>query len=592
MAGGQERIAPALALLRRGDLAGARCELEEVLQSDPEQAPVLRLLGYVLQSQGDPAAAAACYERVVLAEPGDWEIWNNLGNARREAGDTHGAIAALEQACALQPAQPAVRHNLGLCLAEAGRIEDAARAFAEAVRLAPDQPAPLLELGKAFRILDRHEPALAVLTQAATLAPARADIAMERGRALSGLARYDEADAAYKRAIEIQPGLAAAFLERGMLLERGNALDRLPALLEEARDVPPSELGYLRALALEREGKAAEALREAQSSPTADHPERRAQLLGRLADKLDDPATAFAAFAEMNRLVAEQHPGAREGAEGYRRHVAALTEMMTPHYFARWSQAKPEGTRTPPVFLVGFPRSGTTLLDTMLMGHPAVHVLEEEPILQRVGDLLGDFARLPDLDAAEIDALRAVYFSELDALEPAARDKLVIDKLPLNVLGMPLIHRLFPDAKVIFAERHPCDVVLSCFMQSFVVNEAMANFLDLTTSAQLYDQVLGFWTRCREILPLDVHVLRYESLVVDKNAEMEALLAFLGLPWDAHVLDNEATAARRGLISTPSYAQVVQPIYTRASGRWERYREQLAPVLPLLLPWAERLGYS
>jgi tetratricopeptide (TPR) repeat protein len=582
----------AVALLRGGDAAGAERELEAALATDADQAPLLRLLGYVQQVQHRPAEAAACYERVVALEPGDWEIWNNLGNARRDAGDADGAIAALEQACQLQPGQPAIRHNLGLSLAAADRIEDAARAFADAVRLAPDQPAPMLELGKALRLLGRHEPAVAALTRAAELAPSLAEIEIERGRALSALVRYDEADAAYRRALEIQPGLAIAYLERGLLLERGNALDRLPALLEEARDVPPRELAYLRALQLEREGRLAEALSEAQSASGAEQPERRARLVGRIADLLDDPAAAFAAFAEMNRIVADRHPGAREAGEDYRRHVAALVEMMTPHYFARWSRTEAAESRPAPAFLVGFPRSGTTLLDTLLMGHPAIQVLEEEPLLQRVSEQLGDFARLPDLDSAEVERLRALSFGELDALDSPARGKLVIDKLPLNILGLPLIHRLFPDAKVIFAQRHPCDVVLSCFMQDFVVNDAMANFLDLTDAAHLYDLVLSFWTRCREILPLDVHVLRYEALVADKAAEMRALIEFLGLAWDPGVLDNETTAMKRGPIVTPSYAQVVQPVYSRASGRWERYREQLAPVLPLLLPWAQRLGYS
>jgi Sulfotransferase family len=227
----------------------------------------------------------------------------------------------------------------------------------------------------------------------------------------------------------------------------------------------------------------------------------------------------------------------------------------------------------------------------MLMGHPDVHVLEEEPILQRVGEALGDFARLPGLDTAEVDRLRALYFAELDGFDPEARGRIVVDKLPLNILGAPLIHRLFPEAKLIFAERHPCDVVLSCFMQNFDLNDAMANFLDIGDSARLYDLVLDFWTRARQVLPLDVHNVRYEALVEDKEREMHTLLEFLGLTWHEGVLDNEANAARRGAISTPSYSQVVQPIYRRAAGRWQRYREQLSGVLPILAPWAEAMGY-
>ena len=275
----------------------------------------------------------------------------------------------------------------------------------------------------------------------------------------------------------------------------------------------------------------------------------------------------------MNRIIAAAFPGARAAAAAYRRHVAALAEMLTPDYADGWVPA-PQDERPAPVFLVGFPRSGTTLLDTLLMGHPDIHVLEERPLLQRAGEALGDFARLPGLGAAEIARLRALYFAELDALDPAARGKMVVDKLPLNILGAPLIHRLFPEAKLIFAERHPCDVVLSCFTQNFDINDAMANFLDLGDAARLYDLVMTFWTKARDILSLDVHVVRYEALVVDKEKEMRALIDFLGLPWDDKALDNPGTAIARGLIATPSYAQ------PRARGALSREGPGPAPPPP------------
>lgn len=546
--------------------------------------------GYALQMQGRHAEAARCYAEVVARDPGDWEIWNNLGNARRAAGDGEGAIAALTQASLIRPDLAAIHYNLGISLAEAGRFDQAAGAFGHAVRLAPDHPPALLDLARALRHAGRHREALVSLDRAAELAPDLPDVQLERGRALSGLGRFDEADAAYRTA----PEVGAAFLERGLLLERGNRLELLPALLDEAAAAGAGDLPYLDALALERQGRLEEALDRAAAA--ADDPVRQALLIGRLADKAGDAAAAFAAYAEMNRLVGAA--ASADGAAAYRAHVAALGEMLTPAYAAAWAAGDSPSfgdsppRRAAPVFLVGFPRSGTTLLDTLLMGHGDVHVLEEEPLLQRVGEALGDFARLPGLAPAEIEALRARYFAALDAVAPMAGAKLVVDKLPLNILGAPLIHRLFPEAKLIFAERHPCDVVLSCFMQNFDLNDAMANFLDIGDAARLYDLVMTFWTKAQALLPLDVHTLRYEALVADQGAEMRALVAFLGLPWDEAMLDHQATAARRGPIVTPSYAQVAQPIYRRAAGRWQRYRAQLAPVLPILAPWAERMGYE
>jgi Sulfotransferase family len=191
-----------------------------------------------------------------------------------------------------------------------------------------------------------------------------------------------------------------------------------------------------------------------------------------------------------------------------------------------------------------------------------------------------------------VNRLRALYFAELDAFDPEARSKMVIDKLPLNILGAPLIHRLFPEAKLIFAERHPCDVVLSGFMTRFDPKGGMANFLDLGDIARLYDAVMSYWRQCRQVFPLDVHTIRYERTVADPEAELRPLAAFLGLPWDACLLDHRASARRRAYIGTPSYAQVAEPIYTSARGRWEKYRQHLAPVLPLLAPWTEAMGYA
>ena len=141
-------------------------------------------------------------------------------------------------------------------------------------------------------------------------------------------------------------------------------------------------------------------------------------------------------------------------------------------------------------------------------------------------------------------------------------------------------------------ERHPCDVVLSCFMANFQLNTAMRSFTDLEEAARTYDAVFANWSRARELLPLASHAVRYERMVADLEAEMRPLLNFLGLEWRPEVLDNQASAARRGTVRTASYAQIGQPLYQRAVGRWERYRAQLEPVQPILEPWIDQMGYQ
>ena len=583
----RSRVALANALAMMGDSAGA----EALCTGNAPE--LLRLKGYLLQSRGLFAEAADCYARIVAADPADWEIWNNLGNARQAAGDYPVALDALERARQLRPDLAPIQLNYALALAAAGRLEEGVEPCARAVQLDPRNPVPALELGKLLCHLGRYSEAVAPLRRAAALAPAAVEVQVELGRACAGTSELTEAEDAYRRALMLRPDHALALLELGIVLERCNRVPELADLLRhaEAHGVPNADVAYLHALHLRQEGRVEEAFAAALEMRPDVQPLRRALLVGELADQTGDTAAAFAAFSEANALAAKEAGAAVVDAEASRCRVRELTRIVTRSWYEGWTPPAP-GDRASPVFLVGFPRSGTTLLDTVLMGHSGIAVLEEERTLQPVEDLLGSYERLPALDHAEIARLRAAYFNEVDRVAPNAKGKLVIDKLPLNLLRLPLIHRLFPDARIVFAQRHPCDVVLSCFMQSFTLNDAMANFLDLSEAATFYDLVLAFWVRCREVLPLALRTVRYEDLVEDLEGQARALLDFLGLQWDANVLDHSRTARARGVINTPSYSQVVKPIYRQASGRWERYRAAMAPVLPILAPWAARLGYG
>jgi hypothetical protein len=161
----------------------------------------------------------------------------------------------------------------------------------------------------------------------------------------------------------------------------------------------------------------------------------------------------------------------------------------------------------------------------------------------------------------------------------------------LNTIDIGLIHRLFPDARIILALRHPCDVVLSGFMQPFQPNAAMIHFATLADTARFYAQVMELWQAYRAVLPLDVAVIRYEDLVADVAGEARRLLDFLNLPWDDAVLQY-AEHARSRAIATPSYHQVVQPIYRRSVGRWRNYGFAFADILPVLVPALAAFGYD
>lgn len=503
--------------------------------------------------------AAAGYRRVVERDPQDFEAWNNLGNSLAALGETDQAIAAFEKAIAIRP--------------------DAAVLY--------------VNFAKALMPLDRDSDRQALLRRAIQVIPEDADILVELGLAEAAMRNNDAAEAAYRKAIDLSDEFTPAYLELGLMLENLNRIDALEALLEDARakKVESGELNFLQAWLYHRRGQFAEALPFAEATPETVSPIRRAQLIAELADRLGDTARAFGAYQSMNAEAAKAFP-ADAADQGFREDVIEIAGLLTQKKVAAWTKIDVNPYPPPPVFIMGFPRSGTTLLDTLLMNIPSFHVLEELPVVRQIEYALGPQSRIGVIDSAEANRLRQLYFESLDIIAPCTPDKTVIDKYPLHMARVPLIHRVFPDAKIIFVERHPCDVVLSCFMANFQLNRAMRHFLTLADAADLYDVVFGAWWKSRSLLPLNVHVIRYENMVADLATEMRSLLDFLEIKWDPAVLDNRQAASTREHIRTASYSQVTEPIYSRASGRWQRYRSKLEPVLPVLRPWVKLMNYE
>jgi tetratricopeptide (TPR) repeat protein len=584
-------LAKAYIEMGQADKAATLCE-----GTMAERSPELqRLRADILKMQGRGQEAIWKYEDLVAANPDDFESWNNLGNARHTAGDFDGAMNALQRARDIDVNSPLVHLNIGRLLMSLDRHHEACLMLEKSALLAPQDPAPLLELGRALTSIDHAAAGLKALGSAARLDPSDPRIFVAIGLAFTDLADLLQAERAFRFAIQADPMFAPAYLNLGILLEKANRLDDLERLLSSARScrVKAGELDYLDALLLSRKGEQGQALALAQQVETPSiHPTTRYQFIGQLADKLGDVDEAFSAYEAMNRAMAESPMGVGVDRSAYQRGITDLTAKTTAEWYASWPKAAPIETPPAPVFLVGFPRSGTTLLDTILMGHTNTHVLEEIPIIETISQKLGGLDVIAALDSDGVAEMRAMYFEELEKASPPPTVAMVIDKNPLSMIRMPLIHRLFPDAKIILAMRHPCDVVLSNYMQNFKPTEAMASFLDLPNAARTYARIFEYWEKCCEVLPLDVHMLRYEAMVEDVEAATRPLFDFLNLPWEAQVLDTQKTAVDRGYIRTPSYAQVTEKIYSSASGRWNRYRSQMNEILPILEPLVSRYGYS
>jgi len=546
----------AFALVQTGDLDKAR-RVAEV-----GQAPQLRrILAFVDQQQGRNDAAIAGYRRVLAEFAEDYESWSNLGLLLEQRGDLADAEAAFRHSLALQPAQPDVYRVEASVLAKGERHEERRALLREAVRICPNNATLLVQLGLAEGAMDH----------------------------------FAAAETAYKEAIGLAPTLSEAYLEFGMMLERLNRLDALDDLIASARDrgVKSPQIDFITACALRRRGHFTQAWPLVVASAEGISAGRHAQLVGEIADALGKTDEAFAAFTAMNETSAEMPASAYARERDFPSEIAATIERLTPAAIARWSAVEPATSSASPVFIVGFPRSGTTLLDTLLMNLPELQVLEEVPAVEQVEALLGNPHRIADLTTPDADRLRAAYFDTLRQRAPELDgDRRIVDKFPTNMVRAALIHRLFPDAKFVFVERHPCDAVLSCFMSRFQINKAMVQFQNIEATARVYDLALQAWWQASTLLPLAIHTVRYERMIEDLQSELRALVAFLDLPWRDDILDNQRSASRRAHIATPSYSQVTQPIYRNAVNRWIRYRKHLEPVLPVLAPWVKRLGYT
>lgn len=555
-----------------------------------------RLEAELLKSQGRPTEAVWAYERVVHEQPENFDAWNNLGNARHDSGDLDAALDAFHRARTIDPQSSIVHTNLARVLMSKDRYEDACMMLEQAAILAPGESAPLLELGKTLTSLGHAEAGLRPLGDAARINQKDPEIFIAIGQAFADMAQQLQAERALKFALQAGPRNLSAYLNLGILFEKANRVDELKALLTEAdrNELAGSEIDYLQSLLLVREGRNEEALSVVGSLRTEAIDEATlAQIKGQLLDKLGRADEAFYAYEDMNRAAANTPLGLGNDRSAYQRTIDGLNFKTTAEWVRNWAAASVTTTKVnSPVFLVGFPRSGTTLLDTILMGHSATQVYEEVPALENLSAAIGGLDRIATLGTSEIAELRTRYFAELARHSPLQEGKAIIDKNPLSMVRAPLIHRLFPDAKIIFAMRHPCDVVLSCYMQNFKPTEAMSSFLDLANASRTYDRIFAYWQQCQNVLPLNVHMLRYEAMVEDVEAEVRPLFDFLGLEWESGVLDHQKTARERGYIRTPSYAQVTEKVYSSASGRWQRYRTHMNEILPILQPWAEAYGYS
>ncbi len=534
-------LAEVLDALGQGNQNRATDLAEAALSRGLEHPLVLLLVAERLERNGHVQQALGLVEKATVLAPDEFELWKRFGAMLARQGMLANALEAFDEALDLDPDAYPVLIAAGAASYKLGDLKSAYDYYRRAVDLAPDEAELLSSL--AIIAARRGDPkeARALGQRALTLRPDSftAQIALGRADLLEGSADLTEAR-------------MTNLLIRPDIINNENRIVVLD-LRAEARDV------------------------------------------------LDRPADAFADYEARNKILKNvNEPIVKH--ELKERRVDQARRLA--EYFATTSQAlwradagqDAEGARSARlhVFLLGFPRSGTTLLEKVLASHPHVVTLEEIDCLGEAGNhLLSSNVALNDLatlTAVGADALRQVYWRGVrKTLGKDVANKILIDKMPLHTPALPVIAKLFPDAKILFALRDPRDVVLSCFRRRFRVNSAMYEFLTLEGAARYYDQVMVLAEMYRSLLPLDIHTVHHEAIVADFENEVCKVLAFIGASWDPAVrgFAERARAAPR----TPSDPQVARGLNADGVGQWRRYEQQLAPIFEILEPWVNHFRY-
>ncbi|HEX5959724.1 MAG TPA: sulfotransferase [Rhodanobacteraceae bacterium] len=601
-----------------GDVERVLVLAAQVVDAETDNEAFLALLGVAQQQAGEYRRAAQTFERLTRIQPDIPAWWNNLGEACRQAGGLPAAERALQKAKSLAPDDAEVHYNLGLLHIQQQRWSLARGVLLDAVRLAPRFVEARLEAAHACHVCGDIEGEEAMLEGAVNWPPQPSGQALVLASILSALGRLEIALKVLAQA-RLPEGPAAHAMrlritaQRVALYERNNLVD------EARRELQQLSLGTLDALeageinaridgwrahavmAMREHRPAEAAALHRRALEVAKDPETVASAAFGLASALDRQAHYREAWSALEIAHAAQMEIARQAAPELStangQPLPMVTRSVDAQAYATWKPVAGPAMPQSPVFVIGFPRSGTTLLEQMLDAHPDFRSMDERGYVYQLIERMEHAgqrypADLANLTPEEADQLRAVYWRLVEHTLPDLGTHRLVDKNPLNMLCLPMILRLFPDACIVLCIRHPCDVLLSCSMQAFRSPAFRVMCSSLPRLARGYTEAFGQCCGHIEVFKPRVLEWRYETVVADPGAAVARLGDFLEVADASSMMDFAGNARRKQFIATPSYAQVTQPMNTAAVGRWMNYRQQFEPVLPVLRPWIDRFDYA
>ncbi|MDZ7830075.1 MAG: sulfotransferase [Halofilum sp. (in: g-proteobacteria)] len=584
----RQRFAELVAAYQAGRHDEVAAGAEAFTRQWPDQVAGWNLLaeGYRLTGRLDEAERAC--RRALDLDPRSAEAHNNVGNLLRDRHDLETAERAFLHALSIKPGLVEARFNLGNVLRDRGRLSEAVAAYRAAIQQRPGEALYHLSLGVTLREMHEPEAAREALEQALAIRPDQAESRAALGNVLRQLGLVEAARAELDRAIALDPGLKEAHTGLGRLLHVIGDAEAAEVAYRRALDLAPDYArawyGLTRARRFAPDDPEVASMEALLARPEIDD-DARMHLhfaLGKVgADGDDDPDTVMTHFREGCRLKrATLDYDADDNDRCFERIAQAF-----PREWIESRRAVGDPTDAP-IFVVGMPRSGTTLVEQILSSHARVHGAGERNDLGRLVRELG--AKFGSHYPQWVDDLSESMLRELGhayrrrVIEPFADADRVVDKMPANFLYLGLIATALPNARIVHVRRDPMDTCLSCFTLLFSGWQPFSYDLEeLGRYYRAYARLMAHW---REVLPTGRMLeLDYESITGNFEPAVRSLLNHCGLEWDPRCLEFHATER---MVTTASTTQVRRPLYRTSVGRWRRYRDQLQPLMDALGPLA------
>lgn len=574
----QYRLEKGTILEAAGQWEAALLCYDTSLALNPEDADAYIRRSSVLIKLNRLDEANDCCNAALSRKTGDHDLIVTLGNCLRSLKRTQEAVSTYERAIARQPASAEAYHELGRARLEREQYKEAALCFNKAISLQPRFSKPYHFRGLLLAKLQRLDEALASIDMAISLRAGHAETHSARGDVLRKLSRLDEARASYDEALRLKPDNAPAWFGRARI---DSDMGRFAEALENyktAHRLDPAAVLTLCGMAEAKRFDADDPLfadfetRLARNDFTADDGARLHHAYAKMCNDAGRYDDAFHHFSVGKSLLPSSFDMERHSA-GY----AMMKALFTgPFFAARRNWGLPDER---PVFVVGMPRSGTTLTEQILASHPRAEGLGElrhlpALVAERCGPL-DDAARFGEavasLTPVDVEGMAERYRGAYGQAD--AQSIRLVDKQPHNYEWLGLIALMFPKARIVHCRRNALDNCVSMYMQNFT--ESHGYNRDLATLGRYYRAYEGLMDHWAGVVPLPIHEFVYENAIADFEPSVRALVDFLGLEWDAGCLDYHRQERR---VSTPSRWQVRQPLYDRSVGRWRHHERHLGPL--------------